>query len=120
MTTTDPTTTAPQPATPGDLRETVAYLVFRAVDIGDTSRAAALEAADEILRHVQAAGVHAAAPGCSTCGTCMQHDSCRDEHDPPGEGDCTDCGACAACIAECADERKAASPAGEWEEASTR
>jgi hypothetical protein len=48
--------TTDQPATPADdhgsLRENIGYRVFRAVSIGDTSRAAALKTADEILRQV--------------------------------------------------------------------
>lgn len=58
---TDPTG-APQPATPG-LRERVGYLVFCAVNIGDSDRAAALKVADQILAETTRADARDAGPG---------------------------------------------------------
>lgn len=43
-------------------------------------------------------------PGCSSCGTCINHDGCADEQNPLADGDCPECGACAACIDLCATE----------------
>jgi len=48
---------------PMDLREKIAYLVYRAVDVADRSRAAALLVADDILRLVDEEPDHSAVGG---------------------------------------------------------
>lgn len=47
---------------------------------------------------------HGNDPGCSACGTCIEHDSCADADNPIDldRGDCPECGACGGCVAECA------------------
>jgi hypothetical protein len=46
---------------------------------------------------------HGNDPGCSRCGTCIEHDSCADKDNPIDldRGDCPECGACGDCIAYC-------------------
>lgn len=53
-------------------------------------------------------GVLVPDPGCSSCGTCMEHDGCAFAGgEPLAPGDCENCGACADCIADCSAQRSA-------------